>query len=225
MRRKNVRLLAGRPLIGWTIEAARGSRLLTRTIVSTDDAEIAGIARDWGAEVPFMRPVELAADDTPMLPVVTHAVSQIESRGEQFEAICLLQPTNPLRTAELIDDCIEAFIASGAETLVTVLPVPEKYNPRWVYFRQPDGRMILSTGEKLPISRRQDLPPAFHREGSIYLTRRDVLLDGGSLYGERLIGFPVPPERSVNIDSPEDWERAESIIRAGGSENDRSGYR
>lgn len=209
--RKNVRPLWGRPLIAWTIEAARGARLLTRTIVSTDDQEIAAIARAAGAEVPFERPAALAADDTPTLPVVLHALEMVEKSDQPFDAVCLLQPTNPLRTAQLIDDCIRRFISSDADSLVSVLPVPPKYNPHWVYFSDLDGSLRLSTGAELPISRRQDLPPAFHREGSIYLTRRRVLVELHSLYGARTIGYPVDPESSLNIDTPADWERAEQL--------------
>ena len=209
--RKNVRPLWGRPLITWTIEAARASQLLTRTIVSTDDPEIAEIARAAGAEAPFLRPAILAADDTPTLPVVLHALEMAEKTDQPFDAVCLLQPTNPLRTAQLIDDCIRQFISSEADTLVSVLPVPAKYNPHWVYFSDLDGSLRLSTGVEPPISRRQDLPPAFHREGSIYLTRRRVLVELHSLYGARTIGYPVDPEWSINIDTPADWERAEQL--------------
>ena len=209
--RKNVRPLWGRPLITWTIEAARGARLLTRTIVSTDDQEIAAIARAAGAEVPFERPAALAGDATPTLPVVLHALEMVEKTDQPFDAVCLLQPTNPLRTAQLIDDCIRRFISADADTLVSVLPVPAKYNPHWVYFSDLDGTLRLSTGAELPISRRQDLPPAFHREGSIYLTRRRVLVELHSLYGARTIGYPVDPESSINIDTPADWERAEQL--------------
>ena len=101
---------------------------------------------------------------------------------------------------------------SGADSVATVLPVPAEYNPHWVYFRDEDGLLRLSTGEAHPITRRQALPPAFHREGSVYVTRRDVLMEAHSLYGSRLAGLVLEPSRSVNIDGPADWQRAVALL-------------
>lgn len=211
--RKNIRMLAGKPLLAYTAEAALAARRLSRVVLTTDDEGIAEVGRQWGVEVPFLRPAELAEDDTPTLPVVQHAVRWLEQRGETFDSVCLLQPTNPLRRAEHIDACIELLESSGADAVVTVLPVPAEHNPHWVYFRNPEGILKLSTGEPVPIGRRQDLPPAFHREGSVYVTRRRVLIEQNSLYGERLVGFPMDPAESVNIDSPADLDRAERLLR------------
>ena len=211
--RKNIRVLAGKPLLAYTAEAALAARRLTRVVLTTDDEEIAEVGRQWGIEVPFLRPAELAEDDTPTLPVVQHAVRWLEQRGDSFNSVCLLQPTNPLRRAEHIDACIELLESSGADAVVTVLPVPAEHNPHWVYFRNPEGILKLSTGEPAPIARRQDLPPAFHREGSVYVTRRRVLIEQNSLYGERLVGFLMDPAESVNIDSPADLDRAERLLR------------
>ena len=210
--RKNIRLLHGRPLLAYTAEAARAARRLSGVVLSTDDAEIADVGRACGLDVPFVRPAELARDDTPMLPVVQHAVAFLESRGERFDAVCLLQPTNPMRRAEDVDACVDLLESSGADSVFTVLPVPPEYNPHWVYFRGADASLRLSTGEATPISRRQALPDAYHREGGVYVTRRDVLMEGNSLYGARACGHLVDPARSVNIDLPEDWLRAESLL-------------
>jgi CMP-N-acetylneuraminic acid synthetase len=209
--RKNVRVLGGKPLIAWTAEAARDSRL-ARTILSTDDDEIAAAGRAAGLEVPFMRPAELATDKAPTLPVLQHAVAFVEERGDRYDAICLLQPTNPLRTAALVDACLDRFEATHADTLITVLPVPAEHNPHWVYFDAPDGTLRLATGEAAPIPRRQELPPAYHREGSVYLMRRDVLMEQGSLYGARVVGYPVDPARTVNLDTEDDWRHAEALF-------------
>lgn len=211
--RKNVRTLCGKPLLQYTAEAARAARRLSRIVLSTEDEQIAAVGRCCNLEVPFLRPTHLAADDTPMLPVIQHAVSRMEAQGERFDAICLLQPTNPLRRPEDIDACIELLEQSGADAVVTILSVPTEYNPHWTYFQNEDGLLYLSTGEATPIPRRQDLPPAFHREGSVYVTRRDVVMEGNSLYGKRLAGYAIPPERYVNIDGPEDWARAERLLR------------
>lgn len=217
--RKNIRPLGGKPLLAWTAEAALGAKRLDRVILSTDDEEIAEIGRRAGIEVPFTRPAELADDRAPTLPVLQHAVAWMEARGDRYDAICLLQPTNPLRTAAVIDACVARLEVSGADAVITILPVPAEYNPHWVYFATSTGDLRLATGEAIPIPRRQDLPPAFHREGSVYVLRRDVLMEQGSLYGTRVVGEPVAPELSVNIDSLDDWVRAESllaVLRGGG---------
>ncbi len=212
MPRKNVKLLRGKPLIYYTAAAALASTRLSRVILSSDDDEIARIGRECGVEAPFLRPPELARDSAPMLPVAQHAVRWMEENGERFDALCLLQPTNPLRRAEDIDACIGLLEQTGADAVATILPVPTEHNPHWVYFRNPDGTLRLSTGEAAPIPRRQELPPAFHREGSVYVVRVDVLMTLNSFYGSRFVGFEVSPERSVNIDTPEDWEQAELLL-------------
>ncbi len=209
---KNIRLLGGKPLLQYTAEAALGSRLLSRVILSTEDEEIAKVGVECGLEVPFFRPARLAEDDTPMLPVVHHAVSSMEDQGELFDAICLLQPTNPFRRSEDIDACIHLLETTNADAVVTVLPVPEEHNPHWVYFVDESGLLRLSTGEVSPITRRQELPPAYHREGSVYVTRRDVLMKENSLYGRRLVGHCIEQESSVNIDRVSDWVRAEELV-------------
>jgi CMP-N-acetylneuraminic acid synthetase len=181
-------------------------------ILSTDDEEIAKVGLECGLEVPFLRPAELAEDTTPTLPVVQHAVGWLEREGESFDAICLLQPTNPFRRAEHIDACIDLLEKSGADSAVTILPVPAEYNPHWVYFQDEDGSLRLSTGEETPIPRRQALPPAFHREGSVYVTRRKAVMDENSLYGKRVVGYLMEADSSVNIDNQEDWERAVAML-------------
>ncbi len=214
--RKNVRLLHGRPLLQYTAEAALAAKRLSTVVLTTDDEEIARVGRDCGLEVPFLRPADLAGDATPMLPVVQHALRWLEARGEWFDAVCLLQPTSPLRTAALIDRCIDRLDASGADTVLSVLPVPVEYNPHWVFVQRPDGTLHLSTGEPAPIGRRQELPPAFRRDGSVYVTRRDTVLERGSLYGATTVGCIVAPEDTVNVDDEDDWREAEERLRAAG---------
>ncbi|MBL8187170.1 MAG: acylneuraminate cytidylyltransferase family protein [Acidobacteria bacterium] len=212
--RKNIKLLAGKPLLAYTAEAALAAKRLARVVLSTDDAEIAEVGREFGVEVPFFRPAELAEDSTPTLPVVQHALSFLERHGDRFDAVCLLQPTNPLRRAGDIDACIELMERHAADCVVSVLRVPAEYNPHWVYFLNGDGSLRLSTGEATPIPRRQELPPAFHREGSIYITRRDVVMTQNSLFGARVVGYEMDPSLSVNIDTPDDWKMAEQLIAA-----------
>jgi CMP-N-acetylneuraminic acid synthetase len=210
--RKNLRLLCGKPLLQYTAEAALSASRLSRVVLSTEDAEIAELGHRCGLEIPFSRPPELAQDETPMLPVAQHAVRMLEAEGDRFDALCLLQPTNPLRRPEDIDACIETLEVGEADAVVTVLPVPSEYNPHWVYFKNTEGFLYLSTGERMPISRRQELPAAYHREGSVYVTRRDVLMEANSFYGSRLVGYPLAAERSVNIDTIDDWERAVAML-------------
>jgi CMP-N-acetylneuraminic acid synthetase len=200
---KNVRPLGGRPLLAWTAEAALASRRLSRVVLSTDDEGIAEAGRRCGLEIPFLRPAELARDDTPTLPVVQHA---LEMLGDGFDAVCLLQPTSPFRRAGDIDACIAMLEERELDAVVSVLPVPAEHNPCWVYF-EDGGLLRLATGGEQPVPRRQELPPAFHRDGSVYVTRREVVM-AGSLYGRRLGGY-VMPEAGVNLDTPADWERAE----------------
>jgi CMP-N,N'-diacetyllegionaminic acid synthase len=211
--RKNIRLLAGKPLLQYTAEAALASSRLTRIILSTDDEEIADVGHRCGLDVPFLRPTELAQDTTPTLPVVQHALRFLDDLGDYYDAVCLLQPTNPLRSAEVIDACIELLERHDADTVVTVLPVPVKYNPHWVYFKDAQELLHLSTGDEVPAPRRQDLPPAFHREGSVYVTRSEVVMEANSLYGRRMLGYGVDPLQSINIDSLDDWARADKLLK------------
>ena len=210
---KNIRLLNGKPLLQYTAEAALQARSLSNVILTTDDEQIATVGRECGLMVPFMRPSHLAQDNTPTLPVIQHAINWCEIVGDYYDAICLLQPTSPFRQTKDIDACIQLLWDNDADAVVTVLPVPPKYNPHWVYFQTVDGSLHLSTGELIPLPRRQELPPAFHREGSIYVTRRDIIVEQNSLYGQKLLGYLIEPERSVNIDTVEDWHQAERIMQ------------
>lgn len=210
--RKNIKLLCGKPLLAYTAESALASKLLSKVILSTEDPEIAEIGKSLGLDVPFIRPAELAEDTTPTFPVVIHAVREMEKIGEVFDAVCLLQPTNPLRRAEDIDACIDLLETSGADSVISVLPVPHEYNPKWVYWQNDGGELVLTTGESEPTVRRQDLPPAFHRDGSVYAFRTEVPGKFGNLYGIKVRGFENEKHNSVNIDTAEDWASAEKMI-------------
>jgi len=212
--RKNIRPLGGRPLLAYTATAALAAGRLTRVVLSTEDPEVAEIGGLCGLEVPFLRPVELARDETPSLAVVQHALRWLEGRGECYDAVCLLEPTSPLRSAADIDACIGLLEQSGADAVVTVRRVPDELNPHWTFLADAEGFLRLSTGEGTPVPRRQDLPPAYHRDGSVYVTRRDVALERNSMYGDRLVGYVVEDRPWVNIDTPADWARAEELILA-----------
>jgi CMP-N-acetylneuraminic acid synthetase len=216
--RKNIRPLAGRPLLDYTARAALEAASLAKVVLSTDDEAIAEAGRAAGLAVPFLRPPELAEDETPTLPVVQHALRWLARHGEEYDAVCLLQPTSPFRRAATIDACVALLERSGADSVVSVVPVPPEHNPHWVYFRSEDGQLTLATGESAPIPRRQALPPAYCRDGSVYVARTGIVLERGTLYGDRVVGFVSEEEAVVNLDEMEDWRRAERLAaaRAGG---------
>lgn len=210
---KNIKPLGGKPLIVYTIEAAKQVTLLTDCVVSTDSEDIAAVARSFGADVPFIRPVELATDSAKSIDVVLHALHKLQKQNRHYDALILLQPTNPFRSVRFIEEAIQKFISGNYDSLISVLPVPHEYNPHWVFEPDENGTLKLATGEKEIISRRQELPPAYFRDGSIYITSTEVLLTKNSFYGNRLGYIEADADRYVNIDTPEDWERAEELIK------------
>ena len=210
---KNLRSLAGRPLLAYTADAARDSRRLTRVVVSTDDPAIRDQARDMRIEVPFLRPKELAADETPMLPVLRHAVRALEEQGFRADAVVLLQPTSPLRRGEHIDRAIDLLESTGADSVVTVVEVPHQFNPASVLYL--DGaRLRPFIGGPL-IARRQDKPRVFARNGPAVLAVKATVLQGGSLYGDDCRPLLMTAEESIDIDSPGDLDYAEYLLRRG----------
>lgn len=208
---KNKKLLGGQPLISYTIKAAQQSKLLTSIIISTDDIAIAQIGKNLGVQVPFIRPETLASDSAKSIDVVQHALRFLEDLGEMYDTVCLLQPTTPFRENGSIDAAIQRYISQDLDSLISVLPVPYEYNPHWV-FKEVQGKLQISTGEKEIISRRQELPPAYHRDGSIYLTDRALILQG-TFYGKKLGYILSNPANSINIDTLEDWNNAEKAIK------------
>ncbi|MAN60025.1 MAG: acylneuraminate cytidylyltransferase [Flavobacteriaceae bacterium] len=210
---KNRKKLNGKPLLLYTIQAALNAKLLDRVVFSSEDETLRTLAKEAGAAVPFVRPERFAQDDSGSLEVVQHALTALSDQGDSFDAVCLLQVTTPFRTSEDIDQAIETFKSGNTDSLLSVIEVPHEYNPHWVFEVAHDGILQLATGEKKPIKRRQELPPAFIRDGSIYLTKTEVLLKGNSLYGDRIGYVQSNPARHVNIDTMEDWRRAEQLAK------------
>jgi CMP-N,N'-diacetyllegionaminic acid synthase len=211
--RKNIKLLGNKPLLQYTSDIALKSTLLTKVILSSDDDEIMRVGKQLGLEVPFKRPANLAADKTPTLPVINHALEYYRSLGEEFDAVCLLQVTSPFRTVSFLDDALQKFIKSNSDSLVSVQKVPHEYNPHWTFEVNTNGNLKMATGEKEIISRRQELPEAYHRDGSIYITKTTIIEDSNSLYGSEISFIESPKEFYVNIDTMEDWKTAELLLK------------
>jgi CMP-N-acetylneuraminic acid synthetase len=165
-------------------------------------------------DIPFDRPKSLATDQTPTIDVVLHVLEKMESLGEFYDAVCLLQPTCPLRGPQLIDKAITKYFNTNSDSLISMRKVPSKYNPHWVFEMNGDGLLKIATGENIIIPRRQDLPNAFIRDGAIYITSTKVIKKQRSLYGESISYFEHSYNNHINIDTLEDWEKAEHLIRS-----------
>ncbi len=210
--RKNVVPVAGRPLIAWTIESALGAACLDRVIVSTDDEEIAEVARREGAEVPFARPAELSGDASPHIPVVQHAVSWVEThQGLRPESVLLLQPTTPLRTSEDIEEAFRILQETACDSVVSVCEAAT--HPYLTKRITADGRIQDFVETPTGYLARQSLPPVYALNGAIYLVRRDILMERGTFQTENTCAYIMPPERSMDIDTPWDLLLADLILR------------
>jgi CMP-N,N'-diacetyllegionaminic acid synthase len=210
--RKNIKLLAGRPMIAWTIEAALQSRNLCRVIVSTDDEETVQISRTWGAEVPFIRPSRLAEDDSPHMLTVEHAIQWLEEHNnERPDYLMLLQPTSPLRTTEDIDAASQIAIERNAISVVSVCRT--SHHPYLSKEIMEDGTLADFMPADVAYLRRQDLPPAYVLNGAIYLARRESILDNHTFLPAGVYAYIMPPERSLDVDSPWDSYLADLILR------------
>ena len=211
--RKNIRLVCGKPLISYTIEHALAAQhRFHRIIVSTDDPEIATIARERGAEVPFLRPASLARDESPAIPMLQHAVEFVERQdGVQMDWICLLQPTEPFRTLMDLVQCLQLGMAGGCDSVISVMQV---FSTHPVLMKRiEDDRLLPFCVEEREGTRRQDYQPAaYMRNGSIYLTRRDVLMEQGSIWGTTIRPYVMPMERSVSIDTELDLKLADLMM-------------
>jgi CMP-N,N'-diacetyllegionaminic acid synthase len=199
--------------LAYTSEIALQSKSLTEVIVSTEDEQIATVAKSLGIKVPFIRPMALAQDNTPTIDAIVHALEWYESQNIFFDAVCLLQVTSPFRTVTFLDKAVEKFIEKNSDSLVSVQRVPHEYNPHWTFEVNEQGNLKIATGEDAIIPRRQELPNAYHRDGSIYITKTEVLLKEHSLYGKSTAFIESEPDFYVNIDTLQDWEKAEEMIQ------------
>ncbi len=209
--RKNIKLLGGKPLIAYSIEAARQSKLLTDFIVSTEDEEIAEISRKWGAPVPFMRPQKLARDDTGSIEVIIHALNTMrENYGKIYDYVMILQPTSPFRLARDIDNSIKKIVDTKADSVMSMVEVID-FSPKKLKIL--DGDIIKPwLMEEGPLSeRRQNETKVYKRNCAIYLTKVEIIKKG-DLFGKISRAYVMPPERSIDINEPLDFEWAEFLI-------------
>jgi N-acylneuraminate cytidylyltransferase/CMP-N,N'-diacetyllegionaminic acid synthase len=214
--RKNIADVAGRPLIAWTIAAALASRVGLRVVVTTDCPEIACVSRSHGAEIPFLRPGDLAWDDTPGMPPLLHALEWLETNeGYRPETVLCLQPTSPLRTADDIDQAFAILEETAADSVVSVTQADP--HPFLVKRLTDTGYLVDFVVQDRPVERRQDYPPAYALNGAIYLTRASVVRAEGTMFPARTVAQVMPRERSLDIDTPWDLHLARLILEHEGA--------
>jgi len=216
--RKNIRPFAGHPLIAYSIAAGRAAATITRVIVSTDDEQIAEVSRQYGAETPFMRPEEFSQDHTPDLPVFQHALRWLaEHEGYQPEIVVQLRPTSPLRRVMHIDQAVYHLLEQPQADAVRTVCVPFQ-NPFKMWRIAPDGFMLplIETQHPEPYNLpRQELPEVYWQTGYVDVAWADTILDKNSMTGERILPLVIDSSEWIDIDSPDDWWRAERLLKMG----------
>lgn len=216
--KKNIATLAGKPLIAYTIEASLNSSLLTRTVVSTDDDEIASTARQFGGDVPFMRPTELAGDHSGSIEVVQHALSWLDQHDRQtFDYAMILQPTSPFRLAEDIDAALQIALAKNADSVMSMVEVVD-FSPLKLKRIDQHGRIEpLFAEEGKTSARRQSEPSVYKRNAAIYLTRTSLIMKG-ELFGANSFAHVMPQKRSLDINTPFDLAFAQFLMCLAGQD-------
>jgi len=215
---KNIKSLLGKPLIAYTIETAQESGVFDRLILSTDDPKIAEVAKQYGCEVPFLRPIELAQDRTQHLPVLQHAVRWLkEKEGYSPDYVMTLQPTSPLRQSFHIKEAVDLILRTKADSVLSVAKIPEHFTPHKAMVVGEDGALTLFSGNPVRkrTNRRQDLPAAYWSVGSIYLFRTGLMFHPTepNCYGDRVQPYIMDAKYIVDIDAPADWEVAERAMK------------
>jgi N-acylneuraminate cytidylyltransferase/CMP-N,N'-diacetyllegionaminic acid synthase len=212
---KNIRELAGRPLLAWSIEAARQSRFVDHVAVSTDNREIADVAEAAGGKVPFLRPAHLATDDASSFDALIHALDWYDGKGNDFDLVVWLQPTSPLRTGEDIDQAIELYFEKEAEAIVSVCETD--HHPWWSNVLPDDACMADFLRPEVLNTNRQDLPLHYRLNGALYIGSPGFLRDRQSFFGDLTFAYIMPKERSIDIDDIFDFKLAEFLLSAKGS--------
>lgn len=209
---KNLVLVAGKPLIAHTIEVAKATPEIERVIVTTDSPRIAEVARDYGAEVPFLRPSELATDDAPGRAVWKHAIDWLEHEENYRPTLTMcLQPTSPLREATDLSSAISLHRERSADWVISVSKT--KAPSIWLTNVEPDGRVPGYADAEVKLTQRQAITDMYLPNGAIFLADREVLMTSSRLYTERTFAYVMPPERSIDIDSPWELELVSLLMR------------
>lgn len=206
---KNIKELAGKPLIAYTIEAAIASNIFEKVIVSTDSTEIAEIAAGFGAEVPFLRPHEISGDLTSSDDVILHALSFYEQQGIRFDEVCKLQPTSPLRSGRHLQESYQLFCDKNADFVVSVCEC--EHSPLWSGVIGDDLRLDKFISEEAKRACRQDLPTYYRLNGAIYMGKTNRFYENKSFLGKNSVAYIMSQEESVDIDSELDFKLAELI--------------
>lgn len=206
---KNIRSAAGKPLIAWTIECALASSVLDRVILSSDDDEIIKISREYGCEVPFVRPAELAADQTDSISVARHALEALE---EKYDYLVLLQPTSPLRIPADIDEAVRLCIKKNVSSCVSVCESDK--HPNLIFSIDEKNKFEPLFSSKIP-SRRQDAPPAYVLNGAVYVSRCDSIMAGDGFISEDTVAWVMPKIRSIDIDTELDFTILDALHSKG----------
>lgn len=214
--KKNIRLLNGKPLIFYTIDSAISSKYIDTIVVNSDSEEILNLVSQNKKIDILKRPNYLATDDSPTFDSILYTLDYYRSKQKYFDSVLILQTTFPFRDFLLIDLAIEKFYNTKADSLISVIEVPHHFNPHWVFEEDENNNLFISTKETKLISRRQELPKSFIRDGAIYITKVDVIYKKLSLYGEKVSYILNNSEYYVNIDTENDWLIAEKIIREKG---------
>jgi N-acylneuraminate cytidylyltransferase len=216
--RKNIRPFAGRPLIAYSIAAGKAAEMVSRVVVSTDDEEIAAVARRYGAETPFLRPAELSQDHTSDLPVFHHTLKWLsENEGYQPEIVVQLRPTSPFRRVSHIDQAVYRLLERPEADSVRTVCLPFQ-NPFKMWRIGPDGFMQPLLGAEYPEPYnmpRQLLPEVFWQTGYVDVAWADTILQKSSMTGDRILPLVIDPSEWIDIDSPDDWRRAERLLESG----------
>ena len=216
--RKNIIELYGKPLIAWTIEAALGSKYIDRVIVSTDNQEIANIAKKYGAEVPFIRPSELATDEATTIDAVLYSLGQLEEVGEKYDYIALLQPTSPLRTTQNIEESIELLQTKNSDAVISVCEA--EHHPLWSNVLPDDLSMDNFLDASVKNKRSQDLPKQYRINGAIYISSVKKLKKENSFFlSDNCIAYIMKKNVSIDIDTMDDFDLA--LLRISNSNNQK----
>lgn len=209
--RKNTRLAGGKPLIAWTIEVGKKSKYIDRLVLSSEDTEIIEVAKKWGCEVPFVRPMELASDSVPGVDTVVHAVNALPG----YDYVVMLQPTSPLRTVEDLDECIFYCVERGANVCASITE-PEK-PPHWIFKLDEKNILhpIIDGANSFP-QYRQILPKAYLLNGAMFIARCDWLVKHKKFLTDETLGYQMPRSRSLDVDTEMDWIMLEAIMAKNG---------